>query len=851
MTKIYYLDALSGAGKTYAEIRYAHRQALLGRKVLIVQPTKNLISKTVANELQGLFPDDRWRAIHGDTDPGRVAKEIVRHFEETAPGGEIVFITHSAFLRLPYLHRRQSWIVICDEIPDVDVYAEFNLPQNHALLTPHLRLERFDNQYGIAFAKDDASAALLRRIAQNADGDDVWRQFEGFAHRVTSDHWTVHVLDYQFRNLIDGQGDQRKLITYSLLRPTIFDGFVKVIVAGACFKESLLYRMWLAQGLRFSPFNAKLRYDRHQNGHLVTIGYVAEQDWSKDLRDKRLDGVRLFDKIVEEVEMEFGDQPFTWMANKDERDDVFDKSIATRLPNTPHGLNEYQHIDNCVVLSALNPPPAHFSFMAARGVCGDELRTAHYRQAAYQAVMRGSIRDPQSTAPKTVIVMDRSTAVWLADLFPGAKVAHLDGGFVIPPKKVGGRPRVHADSAARTARYRRDQERKLKAELDFVNGTDVIFGPYPNLAKEVWSQMSEAKGLCDETTLIRGSFVTYGTAYGSLYDKEPLDHVGLSDDDSFIAGLRGFHERVLLDKADSGLFSPAHFDPDMTGETSRGLANVRHLRGVWLDNDGGDLTHLEFVRLLPRLRMVVFNTYSSTPAKPRWRAFIPTTHAMSTEVHRLVMRQIMDTVKKAGFHDQKALNKNPRIKSRKSHGFDLSKLVASSLFYLPCQAKHPGASFFEDHNGGDRQALNPFEWIEGLTIHDRPEPIMVPVVATTTGSPSQPPVPPAWTRAATSPSLAAIREQIVAQQTGDTEDRRLVRRDAALDDWRRNGCGPHQGHDEFFRLAARLHHLGMDLSEIGSTLHQEATWAHSPKDRRKAISDILKSLRRGRSRGGS
>ena len=174
--------------------------------------------------------------------------------------------------------------------------------------------------------------------------------------------------------------------------------------------------------------------------------------------------------------------------------------------------------------------------------------------------------------------------------------------------------------------------------------------------------------------------------------------------------------------------------------------------------------------------------------------------------------------------------------------------MASSLFYRPCQAKHPGASFFEDHKGGDRQALDPFEWIEGLTIHDRPEPIPVPVVATPTGSPPEPPLAATTGTAKTRSSIAAIREKIVAQQTGDTEDRRRIRQDAALDDWRGNRTRPGVGNDEFLRLAARRHHLGMDLSEIGSTLHQEAMWAHSPGDRRKEIGHILQSLGGSRSR---
>ena len=49
----------------------------------------------------------------------------------------------------------------------------------------------------------------------------------------------------------------------------------------------------------------------------------------------------------------------------------------------------------------------------------------------------------------------------------------------------------------------------------------------------------------------------------------------------------------------------------------------------------------------------------------------------------------MRTVNRAGYWSQKQLDADPRIKSRKTHGFDMGKLTPSSLFYLPCQAENP------------------------------------------------------------------------------------------------------------------------------------------------------------------
>ena len=89
--------------------------------------------------------------------------------------------------------------------------------------------------------------------------------------------------------------------------------------------------------------------------------------------------------------------------------------------------------------------------------------------------------------------------------------------------------------------------------------------------------------------------------------------------------------------------------------------------------------------------MVISNSYSSTPEKPRWRAFIPTTIAMPIAAYKAIGEQIMRTVNRAGYWSQKQLEADPRIKSRKTHGFDMGKLTPSSLFYLPCQAENPVA----------------------------------------------------------------------------------------------------------------------------------------------------------------
>ena len=83
------------------------------------------------------------------------------------------------------------------------------------------------------------------------------------------------------------------------------------------------------------------------------------------------------------------------MGNKDMPDSIFG-GRGRRLPNSPFGSNAYQQIHNAVILSALNPPPAHFAFLDALGINSTEVKRAGYWQAVYQAAMRTSLRNPKT-----------------------------------------------------------------------------------------------------------------------------------------------------------------------------------------------------------------------------------------------------------------------------------------------------------------------------------------------------------------------------------------------------------------------------------------------------------------------
>jgi hypothetical protein len=858
VTTVFYVDALAGSGKTFAATRHAYRLARCGEKILIVQPSIRLIQQTLA-DLTSLTPQVRATAIYGSGPHGagtssNVVGDIVRHSRDTAAGGEVLLITHAAFMRLPYFHRRHQWHLLMDEIPQADWSDELSIADTHQLITDHIAVEADEsslagNRYVQITPKNQQA---LEAMLDNGNRDEVWGRFNSVVGKVLSEHWRTYTLDEQFCALMDDGGDRRSLSVFAVLRPSMVDGFITSTIMGACFKESTLYFLWRSQGVEFRPhkrIQSGLRYTHHENGALMTIRYAADENWSKCLRDKPLtaepgsprDSRTVLDSVADSIAAAFAGSPFVWMGNNDLPDDLFE-GAAERLPNSPHGLNCYQHIDNVAVLSALNPPPRHFNFLAALGLDPAEVKRACYWQAVYQAVMRISVRNPEDKTPKTVIVMDRATADWLAGLFPGCAVAPLDGVVGIPAKSKGGRPRKHLCDADRKLAHRDRFKRELAIELDLTNGVEMT-GAAGFFAERLRQSMTEFGMGRDQTLTTMGRSdlsALAGTVFSSIFEANPFDFMPLNGLDDLIDGLRLFHSTELSSKEDSGLISPAIFDPALSAETKRGLDNIRAIWGIWLDNDGGDLNPDQFARMFPRLRVVICNSYSSTRQKPRWRVFIPTTLAMSVRAYRAIVSQIMLTVNEAGFWSRKQLEDGRQRKSSKHHGFDMSKLVPCSLFYLPCQARDPADSFFVDYNDERRSPLDPYVWAKTAANRSLPEPVpeIVPAAPTTQPTPNIPVIDIHSTLSPMDRLRATLRNQQRATQSNWLAEQRQ----ATITTWRNTAKG--DGNRAFFLLASNLARLGIAQAEIKAILSAEAAYAHSPKERRQQIKTIMTAIRK-------
>ncbi len=78
------------------------------------------------------------------------------------------------------------------------------------------------------------------------------------------------------------------------------------MIAGACFRDSILYRSFSRGDVVFMEDEQAagwLRFREHQNGETITFLYATEKMWSKRLRDSN--GGETHSAIVEGVISEF------------------------------------------------------------------------------------------------------------------------------------------------------------------------------------------------------------------------------------------------------------------------------------------------------------------------------------------------------------------------------------------------------------------------------------------------------------------------------------------------------------------------------------------------------------------
>jgi hypothetical protein len=457
---ISFASSPSGSGKTRELVRRGVELARNDQRVIIAQPTKALIDRTVANELLPICGKIPYKVFNEDSVARgtSVAREIVDYLNNAEPVGQIIFITHQVLAYLPHIANKSDWHVLVDEDPQVLRHYSHHVPETHSIITDLIRLLPDNNGYSRVLPRNQQ---ILKAKGRNKNHDEILSKFAETLRILNSPNYKTYVNADQHSRLLAGQ--VLTLDFHSVLNPGLFAGFASVFVTAANLEDSLIYQLWKPRVafLQDSEFSNGLRFKQHDNGSLITIYFGIDRPWSKKIATHDLNGsqnVRHW--FIEAGKLLFGAEPFLWQANKSVDTDPFEGCNATRLPNAPHGRNDYADFDNLIFLSALNPQTSHFKFLEAQGLSSQEVKTAIYHATAYQAVMRTSIRDPNNQQRKHIIVPDQPVAAYLQSKFPGSRLERLTEEAIIKAKK-NGRPRKYKSHAEQQAAYRQRTKEQM------------------------------------------------------------------------------------------------------------------------------------------------------------------------------------------------------------------------------------------------------------------------------------------------------------------------------------------------------------------------------------------------------
>ncbi len=427
--------------------------------MLFVQPSKLLIDRTV----KGLGVPAR--KIHSNLHPNTTVRKATEWMQD--PKG-MAFITQQCYDQIRcnsdriILPARRHITAVFDEVPPIVRFFERRMRRTKHLITDFLDCVPVDDgSYSLLAPKD---SEYMEKLLKEEE-DDFWMDKKDLLGALLSGHWNVHVETEQYARLLNGRDFW--LRTYAVRRPDSFAGFRNTMFAGACMTETMFYRKFSRDGIKFrrrEDLSQQLRPGGDPS--LIQLHPMVIGPWSKAIRDstrlKQLLGDDPEDAYREHISDRL--ERFLFLTNKDRLDLFEDNEVSRHLPQSMYGLNQYQGYNNAVIYMARNLTPAQSRFCMSpiMGMSEDEIRVDTMYIPVLQAGMRTSARNPENNDIKEWHIPDVGCAVSISRWMPGVNVHK--SLFNISAQSWG-RPRIHATSRERLRQHRRRKAKMQTREV--------------------------------------------------------------------------------------------------------------------------------------------------------------------------------------------------------------------------------------------------------------------------------------------------------------------------------------------------------------------------------------------------
>lgn len=364
-----------------------------------------------------------------------VCKTIEKHLTENKP--RVLFITHAALTQFESFELFKGYHLYIDEVPDMVSLEMMRFTYNSYKILQYC--EPIDGEVGITYnlALNEECREELTKIAI----DGFFKNDEIAEKLLPIYRSLLHGFPVKIRWNDDGVSQVFFIEDLTNLKWEVFSG---ITIACANFYKTFtgyVLKHWNSWKFNKSHLHERLKFDKYPNTRRVQINVMVDQNWSRYVADKTIDGSNVYNVIQDTVENMFPGSKYIYTTN----------SYRTRMNGhqiqyNPHGLNMYSDESNIVALFSYNPQPWQIPILNELAVMQnlneneliDAFIVSKYLEPIFQLCTRGDIRNVKSTKMISLIVPDVRAADYLKENYmPDAYIDYGNMTTIEKKLKVG------------------------------------------------------------------------------------------------------------------------------------------------------------------------------------------------------------------------------------------------------------------------------------------------------------------------------------------------------------------------------------------------------------------------------
>ena len=401
----------------------------------------------------------------------RIAKAKTAMEEEIRSGDKdnaVIFITHRA-MQLMNWNGWEEWELIIDETPDVvGTYSESFGETSKELLRRHLDVLRPDEETYVLKATPDTQTYL-----SNGRRDAFLDKIKGIlmvANDPNSNLWVMKKgWDALYSDSTEDASQDRTLTFFSLFSHHSIKPFKKRYILGDQFLRSRFYMAWnKIEGVEFRQAPFWFGGDRERKHKLqgrATIHYFCDDNASFIRFDKYDSPLK---KIAEWLNSKHRvEKLYTCNERFKPHMEILEKGGSTYITPKAHGRNDLQHFTTVAGFAAMKSSGTEYKTSRKFfGMTAKELNADKELNALYQFVMRGTLRDFESSKHCDVFVFSKIQAEYLQQRLGGCKIMQAEEPNVVDnlSTQSAGRPVTVTDKKAAAKGYAKTHQAKVVAQ---------------------------------------------------------------------------------------------------------------------------------------------------------------------------------------------------------------------------------------------------------------------------------------------------------------------------------------------------------------------------------------------------